>query len=331
MRFGKRRKTIDKKMKVSYVFFLLISGFFLFSSCGAPGTDRLDDIQKGEITIVVDESLSEPIETGIFNFENINKGSKIHLIALPEQKAFQFFKTDTARLLIATRELRPDELKYFEQIKITPRYTPIGYDAVVLIGSKNPQARLLSLEKLKKLLKGEVESWNSIFSASDIVARPLLVFAGSGAGTMNAIMSYFDLEKIDAEIYALNSSREVVEYVSGKESAIGIISLSWVNGLGKDDAQFFENAVQVIGLDNPESGINGYFFPDQTSIADDTYPLRRKIIGISREARVGLGTGFVSFMASERGQRIILKSGLLPLYMPSRELIIYDNQYEVKY
>jgi phosphate transport system substrate-binding protein len=32
--------------------------------------------------------------------------------------------------------------------------------------------------------------------------------------------------------------------------------------------------------------------------------------------------GFASFVAGETGQRIILKSGLVPLIMPSRNIVI---------
>jgi phosphate transport system substrate-binding protein len=37
-----------------------------------------------------------------------------------------------------------------------------------------------------------------------------------------------------------------------------------------------------------------------------------------RESFSGLGSGFVSFVAGEKGQRIILKSGLVPATMPIR-------------
>jgi phosphate transport system substrate-binding protein len=36
--------------------------------------------------------------------------------------------------------------------------------------------------------------------------------------------------------------------------------------------------------------------------------------------RTGLGTGFVSFVANERGQLIILKSGLVPARQPERRI-----------
>jgi phosphate transport system substrate-binding protein len=39
----------------------------------------------------------------------------------------------------------------------------------------------------------------------------------------------------------------------------------------------------------------------------------------------GLGMGFTSFVGTETGQRIILKSGLLPVRMPSRKIRIRNQ------
>jgi len=48
------------------------------------------------------------------------------------------------------------------------------------------------------------------------------------------------------------------------------------------------------------------------------YPLQRNIYVISREARTGLGSGFASFVAGQKGQLIFYKSGLLPAKMQVR-------------
>jgi phosphate transport system substrate-binding protein len=40
------------------------------------------------------------------------------------------------------------------------------------------------------------------------------------------------------------------------------------------------------------------------------------------EGKSGLGTGFVSFVANHKGQRIILKLGLAPHKIPAREVEI---------
>ena len=54
------------------------------------------------------------------------------------------------------------------------------------------------------------------------------------------------------------------------------------------------------------------------TVAGQRYPLQRNIYIISREARTGLGSGFASFVAGQKGQLIFYKSGLLPAKMQVR-------------
>jgi len=57
-------------------------------------------------------------------------------------------------------------------------------------------------------------------------------------------------------------------------------------------------------------------------LADASYPLRRPVYMVLAEGKSGLGTGFVSFVANHKGQRIILKHGLAPHKVPPREIEI---------
>lgn len=47
---------------------------------------------------------------------------------------------------------------------------------------------------------------------------------------------------------------------------------------------------------------------------------------VSKEAYTGLGAGFTAFVASERGQRIVLKFGLVPATMPVRLVEIINEE-----
>jgi phosphate transport system substrate-binding protein len=58
------------------------------------------------------------------------------------------------------------------------------------------------------------------------------------------------------------------------------------------------------------------------NIAEGTYPLARDLYIINCQGYSGLGMVGFSFVAGDIGQRIILKSGLLPVRMPGRNIII---------
>ena len=69
-----------------------------------------------------------------------------------------------------------------------------------------------------------------------------------------------------------------------------------------------------------------YYKPYQAYIAQKIYPLWREVYVISKEAYTGLGTGLTAFIASERGQRIVLKFGLVPATMPVRLVELIENE-----
>ena len=65
-----------------------------------------------------------------------------------------------------------------------------------------------------------------------------------------------------------------------------------------------------------------YYKPDQNSLINGLYPFLRNIYIINCEGKNGLGTGFANWLNSPRGQLIVLKSGLGPHKMISRDFNI---------
>jgi len=316
-------KSIRNMRKESWIALLILTGVFI--SCGPPGTDKLDTITSGEIYIAADESLRGLVSTGVYNFESINPDAKIHVLYYPETKAYQMLKADSIRIVIGGRLLNESEEQFLKELKIRPRITPLAYDAVALVTSSGNKELLLEYEDLGKILSGELTEWEMIRHAEKS-GEIIVVFDNSGSGALTALQSTYNLDSLGCKAYALESNEAVVEYIFNNKKAIGIIGNCWINSLNKMDYLDFDSKAKVVAISNPNSEFKGYFRPEQTFIADSSYPVIRKLYSISRESRVGLGTGFASFMASERGQRIVLKSGLLPYVMPSRELIIYDSE-----
>jgi len=60
-------------------------------------------------------------------------------------------------------------------------------------------------------------------------------------------------------------------------------------------------------------------------IALGDYPFYRTVYAIINDPRQGLSSGFANFLTSDRGQRIILKSGLVPATQPVRIVNVKDE------
>ena len=77
------------------------------------------------------------------------------------------------------------------------------------------------------------------------------------------------------------------------------------------------NVLSVKGLNDDD-----YYSPTQNDLGEKKYPLARDLFIINCQGYSGLGMGFASFIAGDIGQRIVLKSGLLPVRTPGRNLKI---------
>jgi phosphate transport system substrate-binding protein len=123
-------------------------------------------------------------------------------------------------------------------------------------------------------------------------------------------------------VFSFKTNEDVIKYVAENEGMIGVVGVNWLSQPSADLKSDMKNinVLYVKSLNN-----NGYFAPSQNNIAEGTYPLARDLYIINGQGYSGLGMGFASFVAGDIGQRIILKSGLLPVRMPGRNIIIKSN------
>ena len=278
---------------------------FIYLRCNSDG--YTDTPTTGKLTITVDETFKPFIDSEINTFEKIYTYASVNVNYKPEGKAFNDLLNDTVKLIIVSRPLNKDEQKIFEQWEIVPKVTKIAYDAVALIGSRDIKDSTLTLDELKDLLAGGISS-----SFKNVK----VVFDNNSSSTINFLMTKTGIKNLSQNCYAVNSNKAVIDYISKGKNSIGIIGVNWISD--KDDSTNLRFLKSVKVLEVASSDTSEYYKPYQAYIALKTYPLWREVYVISKEAYNGLGTGFTAFVASEKGQRIILKSGLVPATMPVR-------------
>jgi phosphate transport system substrate-binding protein len=134
------------------------------------------------------------------------------------------------------------------------------------------------------------------------------------------------VKTLPANCFAMNDNKAVVDYVAKNRNALGLIGLEWISDKDDTTRNSFLNRVKVVAL----AGDSTNFQPYQAYLALKYYPLMRTITAINREGRTGLATGFAAFFASERGQRIVLKAGLLPKTMPLRIVSVDQKGFAIE-
>lgn len=287
-------------------FLLLFSLIILFTSCNQKSSNKEDHITYGKSKLVADESLYPIVDDEYIVFSNNYKRAQIEIIYLPEQDVLNRLLDDTASVAILSRKLTENEAKHFEDQKITVRSTKFAIDGVALVTGKNNPDSLITIEEIKKVFQGEAQK-NRTF-----------VFDNPKSSTVAYLMELTGVKEFPKNVYALKTNKDVIKYVNKNPNSVGIVSVAWMKRPTPDISADVKNLkfLSVKGEDGT------YKKPSQSNLKLNTYPLIRDLYLINCQGRPGLGTGFAVFLASELGQRIILKSGLAPDSLPSRKIKI---------
>jgi phosphate transport system substrate-binding protein len=305
-----------RKIKMMNKFFLASLVLFLVSYSGCKNSgDYSDTPTYGKISISVDETFKPLVDSEISTFKGIYTYAVVEVNYRTEAQAFDDLMNDTIRLIIVPRKLNAEELKQFEKWEIVPKVTKIAYDAVALIGSKDLKDSIISLGELKSLLSDEEDA---------SFKNTKVVFDNNNSSTISFLSEKIGFKKLSSRCYALSSNEAVLNYISKEKNCIGVIGVNWISDRDDTTNVTFLRSVKILEVANTDTSES--YKPYQAYIAQKFYPLWREVYIISKEAYTGLGTGLTAFVASERGQRIVLKFGLVPATMPVRlvELINED-------
>lgn len=322
----KKKNTTNKKAIISPFLFLLLS-IVIFTGCGKGKNAPTDDATSGKIHITVDESYKPLMEAEIEVFESFYPHADIEVTYAPEGKAFADLMADSSRFIVVNRELNEKELEYFKKIELTPTTLKIAYDGLAFIGNNESKLRKLLYGQIADIFTGKIVTWNQLdpsFSKDTIK----IIFDNPESGNVRMINETFKLNnKLPSNCFAVNSNPEVIDFVEKNKNAIGIVSVNWISDDADTNAIAFLKKIKV--LDIGEQGNTDttaqFHGPYQGYIAEGTYPFKRTCYILSREARTGLGTGFASFITGEKGQRIVLRSGMVPASAPIR-IVEFSNQ-----
>lgn len=307
---------MKKMIKLSYLSIFL----FIFSCNTEPGKITDETTTRGNIKIACDESFKLLFDTEIYTFESLYKYATINASYLPENDIFDLFFKDSVRAIITTRKLTKSEEDGLMGNNIVPKTTVIAYDALAfIINNENPDTTII-YSNIKKIFTGEIKSWKDLNPKSNL-DDIAMVFDNDKSGNVRYINEKFELKQgFPSTCFAVNSNEEVINYVEKNKNAIGLLSVNYISDRHDSLTINFLNRIKVLAISaETDDGTSGYYFrPYQAYIANVSYPFRRDVYIINRETFTGLGSGFNQFVAGEVGQRIILKSGLVPSNMPIR-------------
>jgi phosphate transport system substrate-binding protein len=253
------------------------------------------------IFVATDSSQRILLNSLIEVYEALNPLRKVIPIFDREKRLYRYLQTDKVDVLFRTYIFTAKEKKEIEIRKLNPKIHPLWSDGLALIAAKTFPIDSLSEKDLIAVLTGRSKAFEVVVDNSNTAAYDLLYD------------KYF-IDKGQMNAYAAGNEEAVIQSVKKKSNYVGVIGSAYFTV----EQQSLPKGIKLLGL-VPKNGRKAEY-PFQDQLYNGVYPLARQIYGINVGALAGSGSAFVSFVLSERGQRIILKAGLLPAKIPSRTI-----------
>lgn len=298
--------------KNSKIFILgFICVFLVMCNKSDQNKNSKESILKGSATILVDETLIPIIEDQVAIFES-KYDAKIKIVSKSEAELVISLFKEKSGIAILTRNLTINENKIFEQKKITPKITKFATDAIAFISNKSNKDTLIELKSVIDYMQGKQ---NARIKG--------LVFDNPNSSTVRYMNQLAEINAFPKEgVYSFKTNQEVIKFVAENDGMIGVVGVNWLT----QPMPIMEKYVDKVNVLSVKSTNNSKFYsPSQNNIAEGKYPLARDLFIINAQGYSGLGMGFASFVAGDIGQRIILKSGLLPIRIPGRKVNIRNE------
>jgi phosphate transport system substrate-binding protein len=301
------------KFKLNRVLIVVVS-WCCFQGCShkRPNLLNLDRFTNDSAKIAVDEAFKPIVDEELFVLKALDNKAHPRMIYRPENEVVNLLLEDSVRVALLSRKLTPDELLALKQRTLNPIVDRFAIDAVALIVNKSSMDTSFTVSEIRNMLTGKAKTDKKI------------IFDNPNSGMVKYLRDLSgSKDLVQKNIFSLKSNKEVIQYVSEHPEAIGITDFSWLYDPDKDYADAVQN-VKIASVNNDTSKklAGQYFAPSQTTIALRQYPMTRSLYIINCTGSMSLGKKIADFVKSERGQLIVLKSGLLPDNIPDRQIEI---------
>ena len=286
----------------------------LLHACGSkPNPEMEEAYQKAASCLAADESFYPIIDEALYYFQNQTLDS-ITPEYINEQEAVQKLMNLETWLAFTTRDFTAKERKNLQDRKYLPRALPIAYDGLaIIVNNANPDT-CITVKDFRHILLGEMTKWNEL-NPKSALGDIDVVFDNPLSSTVRWCVDSIlgGQEFKNPNIGAVKTSAAVIDYVENHKNALGIIGSNWLNDKRDTTNVTFKKNITVMGVSKMDSAKSyNSWKPYQYYLYNGNYPLRRTIYALLNDTRNGIPSSFTHFIQLPKGQKIILRSGLLP-------------------
>lgn len=300
-----------------FCFFITIP-FLLFAASCTNGYFKNDYTENsptsGKLRVYCDEGFATHAKNQALTFEGQYPKAAIEVVPSTDLQAIKALYDDSCKAIFISRELSEEEKKSFASKTLNPRFSEVTYSGIAVITHPATPVEKLTTAQVRQMLTLPVFSADSINQSAKLNA----VFDNSQSSVTHYLKANVAGGKeFSQNCSALNSTMELLEYVSKTPNAIGFMDFAL---LSDRDDPFYKEWIKKVKLIPLGAGNGIYTEPSQSSFKTGEYPFTRKVYLYTQAPEFSLAKGFQSFVAGPKGQMTFLKQGLLPFKQQERNI-----------
>ena len=278
-------------------------------SCNKPveQTNSENTISQ-KITIYADDICKEILEAEKTVFESQNPNSNLEIVYGDEHSVTSRIFKDSTRLICLTRALDSGEVKFIKSKSYSTKSIKIAEDAIVLIANNKYLSNTILWDSLPSMLDKMKSNRKSLF-----------VIDKNQSAHLKYLAKKMGIAEQQMNIYAVADSTELFQYIQAHKNAIALVPLSWTENILQKNNVSTNDKIKIISITN---AAGKEVMPDQYHLSNGTYPLSKGVYLNLKGNVADDAANFVNFCLKDVGQLIVLKSGLLPVAMPSRAFYV---------
>ena len=315
-----KRSTLSKWLTIGAV-----SGFALTlgAACGkkktesdaqaaaAAGSDAPAQGKKQSIQNIGSDTMVNLAQAWAEEYSKIVPGVSVEVSGGGSGVGIAALINGTADIANSSRHLEPEEVEKAKKHNgKEPTQFTVGFDGLAIYVHKSNPLNEISMEDLAEIYKegGKINKWSEVGvkgipgSKSDEVIR---ISRQNNSGTYHYFRETVVGKKNDFKSGSLdmNGSKDVVEQVAKTPGAIGYSGLGYATP---------EVKILKVAKKKGEPGV----LPSIATVHDKSYPISRPMFMYTPGEPTAIAKKYIDWILSDAGQKIVEKTGYVPLPKP---------------
>ena len=300
---------MNRNQLLGSLFLTALIFVIIFIGCGGTKKEPQTPV-SGYITVKGSEEVLPMMMDQAYAFMDLYEKSKVLVLGGGSDAGLAAIFSDSAQIAVSTRPMSNAERERATKAAFVVNEYKIAKDGIAIVVNPKTPVKKLTLEQVANIFSGKIKNWSEV-KGPDLPVEVCIWADNSGT------YEYFKDSILRNKDYTKNAWRfatteDIIKHIDGSLGAVGMISSSRLYRNWSPLQE--ESRIKALSIGQDPKG--DFVYPDESTVHSGKYPLVRYIYLYTPNDPKGLDSGFISYITSSAGQKLIAGNGFVPITIP---------------